>query len=76
MIADHYIILHFIVSFVALVALVFADWFRGTDLTVQILIMDVFLSLLPVVNVVLIVFSVFEILVIQHGVVLLKGRKR
>jgi hypothetical protein len=76
MIADHYIILHFIVSFVALAALVFADWFRGDDLTVQILIMDVFLSLLPVVNVVLIVFCVFEILVIQHGVVLLKGRKR
>jgi hypothetical protein len=76
MIADNYIILYVIVSFVALVALVFVDWFRGSDLTVQTLILNVILSLLPMVNVVLIVFCVFEILVIQHSVVLLKGRKR
>lgn len=75
MIADHYIILHFIVSFVALAALVFVFWFRGADLTVQTLILNVFLSLLPVVNVVLIVFCVFDILVSKSGVVLLKGRK-
>jgi hypothetical protein len=76
MIADHYIILYCIVSFVALAALVFVDWYGGFDLTVQALSLNVFLSLLPVVNVVLIVFSVFAILVSKQGVVLLKGRKR
>jgi ABC-type phosphonate transport system ATPase subunit len=76
MIADNYIILYVIVSFVALAALVFVDWYGGFDLTVQALLLNVILSLLPVVNVVLIVFCVFEILVIQHSVVLLKGRKR
>jgi hypothetical protein len=76
MIADNYIILYVIVSFVALVALVFVDWFRGSDLTVQTLILNVILSLLPMVNVVLIVFCVFEILVSKQWVVLLKGRKR
>jgi uncharacterized membrane protein len=71
-----HITIYFIVSFVALASSIFASWYEGDDLTIGLLIMSVFLSLLPFVNIIVIIASVFQMLGSVHGTVVLKGKKR
>lgn len=71
-----YCAIYLIVSFVAAATSIFAHWYEGNDQTIEMLITTFLLSLLPLVNVMMIIINCAMILFYKNGTVVLKGKKR